>query len=149
MNKTDQLREMLKTGLTSASTIRVAGVVSALIKRGEAIRVARGVYSSREAAFSETSDYETVAMIVPQDVFCLVSALRLHGLTDENPHELSMALRHGFHAPSVSHPPVSFIFRTEALFSSGIEIRHLHSVNIRVYTLEQTIADCFQYRNKI
>ncbi len=153
VNKTDQLREMLKAGLVSASAIRNAGIptgiVSALVKRGEVVRVSKGVYASSEKGFSATTDYEALAMSVPQGVFCLVTALRLHSLTDENPHELCMALRHGAHAPTVRHPPVSFIFRTEPVFSNSIETRHLHGIAIRVYTLEQTLADCFQYRNKI
>lgn len=153
MNKTEQLREMLKSGLVSASTIRGAGIptgiVSNLMKRGEIVRVSRAIYASPKTDYSDTADYETLAMTVPQGVFCLVSALRLHNLTDENPHEMCMALRHGMHAPVVRQPPVHFIFRTESVFANGIETRHLHGVSIRVYTLEQTLADCFQYRNKI
>ena len=153
MNKTDQLRKMLKGGLVSASAIRNAGIptgiVSNLMRRGEVVRLSRAIYSSPETDYSETSDYEALAMTVPQGIFCLVSALRLHNLTDENPHEMCMALCHGTHAPTVRQPPVHFIFRTEPVFSAGIETRHLHGVSIRVYTLEQTLADCFQYRNKI
>ncbi|MBR4372579.1 MAG: hypothetical protein IKS92_16135 [Victivallales bacterium] len=149
MNKTEQLREMLKSGLVSASTIRGAGIptgiVSNLMKRGEIVRVSRAIYASPETDYSD----KALSMTVPQGVFCLVSALRLHNLTDENPHEMCMALRHGMHAPVVRQPPVHFIFRTEPVFANGIETRHLHGVAIRVYTLEQTLADCFQYRNKI
>lgn len=153
MNKTHQLKAMLKDGPASASAIRAAGiptgVASALVRRGVAIRLSRGIYASAETDYSETSDYEVLAMAVPKGVFCLLSALRLHGLTDENPHGLCMALQHGYHAPAVSQPPATFIFRTEPLFSSNIETRMSHGVAIRVYGLEQTLADCFQYRNKI
>ena len=153
MNKTHQLKAMLKDGPASASAIRAAGiptgVASALVRREVAIRLSRGIYASAETDYSETSDYEVLAMAVPKGVFCLLSALRLHGLTDENPHGLCMALQHGYHAPAVSQPPATFIFRTEPLFSSNIETRMSHGVAIRVYGLEQTLADCFQYRNKI
>lgn len=153
MNKTHQLKAMLKDGPASASAIRAAGiptgVASALVRRGVAIRLSRGIYASAETDYSETSDYEVLAMAVPKGVFCLLSALRLHGLTDENPHGLCMALQHGYHAPAVSQPPATLIFRTEPLFSSNIETRMSHGVAIRVYGLEQTLADCFQYRNKI
>ena len=144
---------MLKDGPASASAIRAAGiptgVASALVRREVAIRLSRGIYASAETDYSETFDYEVLAMAVPKGVFCLLSALRLHGLTDENPHGLCMALQHGYHAPAVSQPPATFIFRTEPLFSSNIETRMSHGVAIRVYGLEQTLADCFQYRNKI
>ncbi len=153
MNKTNQLRGMLRDGPVSASSIRAAGIptglATALVRRGEAVRLSRGVYAMAESDYSEYSDYEVVAMTVPKGVFCLLSALRLHGLTDENPHGLCMAILHGYHAPAVSQPPVNFIFRTEPLFSSNVETRMSHGVAIRVYSLEQTLADCFQYRNKI
>ncbi len=153
MDKMNQLKAMLRDGLVSASSIRAAGIptglVTALIRQGEAVRLSRGVYAATETDYSETSDYEVLAMAVPKGVFCLLSALRLHGLTDENPHGLCMALLHGYHAPAVSLPPVNFIFRTEPLFSSNVETRMSHGVAIRVYGLEQTLADCFQYRNKI
>ena len=153
VNKTNQLKTMIRDGPVSASAIRAAGipsgVTSAQVRQGGAIRLSRGVYAAAEADYSETTDYEVLALAVPRGVFCLLSALRLHGLTDENPHGLCLALQHGYHAPAVSQPPATFIFRTEPLFSSNIETRISHGVAIRVYGLEQTLADCFQYRNKI
>ena len=141
MNKTNQLRAMLRDGPVSASSIRAAGIptglATALVRRGEAVRLSRGVYAMAEADYSEYSDYEVAAMAVPKGVFCLLSALRLHGLTDENPHGLCMAILHGYHAPAVSQPPMNFIFRTEPLFSSNVETRMSHGVAIRVYGLEQ------------
>ena len=153
MNKTDQLRKMLGRGLVDSTAARKAGIpfslVYALVKRGEAKRVSRGVYSSADAGYSDMADYEMLALKVPQGVFCLFSALRLYGLTDENPHALYLAIRHGYHPPRMARPPVSFIYRAEPLFSAGIKTICSNGVPIRVYSLEQTLADCFKFRNKI
>lgn len=153
MNKTDQLRKMLRRGLVDSTALHKADIpfslVYALVKRGEARRVSRGLYSSPDAGFSDMADYEMLAMTVPQGVFCLLSALRLYDLTDENPHELYVAIRHGYHPPRIPYPPVCFVYRTEPLFSADIESRRSNGVEIRVYSLEQTLADCFKYRNKI
>ena len=98
--------------------------------------------------YSEMSDYEMLASQTPDAVFCLVSALRLHGLTDENPHGLCMAIKHGNHPPRHEHIHVTFIYR-KSLYPDSVEIRQSNGVLLRIYTVEQTIADCFQYRNKI
>jgi len=153
MNKTDQLRMMLSQGLVNSKAIREIGIpfslVYALVKRGEAKRISRGIYSSVNVGYSDMVDYETLAMSIPQGVFCLISALRLHNLTDENPHELYIAIKHGNHPPRIDHLPVCFIYRTESQFSMEIETRHSNGVPILVYSLEQTLVDCFKFRNKI
>ena len=153
MNKTDQLRMMLGRGLVDSAAARKARIpfslIYALVKRGEARRVARGIYASADAGYSDKTDYEMLALKVPQGVFCLLSALRLYDLTDENPHALYLAIRHGCHPALVAHPPVRFLYRAEPHFSAEIKTIRSNGVPIRVYSLEQTLADCFKFRNKI
>jgi predicted transcriptional regulator of viral defense system len=153
MGKIETLKEMLAAGMVTCKQMRALGIptqlATCLVRQGHAVRLARGVYASAESAFTEHSDLEVAAALVPNGVICLVSALRFHNLTDENPHEVSMAIRHGYHPPKVTYPPIHFIVRSEPLFSSNVENIKLNSATIRVYSLEQTIADCFKYRNKI
>ena len=152
MTKTEKLKNMLQKGIVTASEINheniPSSIITILVKRGEAIRLARGVYASPDTNYSEMSDYEMLASQTPDAVFCLVSALRLHGLTDENPHGLCMAIKHGNHPPRHEHIHVTFIYR-KSLYPDSVEIRQSNGVLLRIYTVEQTIADCFQYRNKI
>ncbi len=151
MNKTDKLKNMLQNGIVTATEMKKenipSSIITILVKRGEAKRLARGVYASSEAGFSDMSDYETLAANT-DGIFCLISALRLHGLTDENPHDLCMAIKRGYHPPRHCHIPITIIYRTRT-YPDSVEIRHSHGVALRIYTVEQTIADCFQYRNKI
>ncbi len=153
MKKLAQLKMRLARGPVSAREMRQSAIPSSLasllVRRGEAVRSSRGTYVSPATGFSALADYETLSLKIPQGVFALQSALRLHELTDENPHEICMAIRHGFHAPVSSGLPVNFIYRTEPSFSSEVMEMESSGVKLRVYGLEQTIADCFQYRNKI
>ena len=112
MNKTDTLKNMLQNGIVTATAMKKenipSSIISILIKRGEAKRLARGVYASSEAGFSDMSDYEALAANT-DGIFCLISALRLHGLTDENPHDLCMAIKRGYHPHSTAiFPSQSF-----------------------------------------
>lgn len=154
MNKYNQLAQMLASGgVVTASAIRKAGIpaqyVTNMVRRKRIVRIARGVYAHTDATFSETADLETVFALIPNGVLSLVSALRFHGLTDENPHELTIAIQHGTHPPRMDTPPVHFIVRSEPVFSSGVQSSVIHNTTVRVYSIEKTIADCFKYRNKI
>ncbi len=154
MSKQAQLLELFYARrLLPASAIRAAGIpsqfVTDMIRAGKIERQARGVYSLVGTSASETEDFELLAHLVPSGVVCLVSALRLHKLTDENPHEISIAIQQGYHAPSITYPPVQFFTFSGIAYSSKIKNMQCNGTNVRVYSLEKTLADCFKFRNKI
>ena len=153
MNKTEQLKKILSKKPTTAAEVARMGLptslLTRLVRKGVARRTNRGLYVSAESGYSEIAEYLALAAMVPNGVFTLLSALRLHELTDENPHRLSIMLRQGEHTPCIRTPEVQFFYRKEPQFSAGIETRSDSGIPLRVYSLEQTIADLFQYRNKI
>lgn len=154
MTKKEQLQKLFTSKhILRHSTIREAGIPSQLltdmVRHGEIIRLERGIYALKGIEATEMSDLEILSHIVPSGVICLVSALRLHGLTNENPHQISVALKHGSHAPSVVYPPMQFSFFSGDAFSFGVESHPANNATIKVYSVEKTIADCFKYRNKI
>lgn len=149
-----QLRELFKSrALVSAKDVRQLGIptkfLTALLRSGEIQRISRGLYSLADAAFSEQADYAIAAELVPHGVICLVSALRYHNLTDENPHEVSMTVQQGIWHPRVSYPPIKYFSASPKCFNFGIEEHFSGGKRIKVYSVEKTIADCFKYRNRI
>lgn len=154
MTKREQLKRMFaRNRIVRASMIRDAGIpaqfITNMLRNGEITRLGRGVYSPAESGATEISDLETLSHVVPQGIICLVSALRFHGLTDENPHEISVAIKHGSHPPRIEYPPVQFFVFSGPAYSSGVESHSVNGAELRVYSVEKTIADCFKYRNKI
>lgn len=154
MTKQEQLTELFSSKhFLSAAEIRAAGIpsmfITLLLRSGKIVRAARGVYSLAERTASETDDLELVSRIVPSGVLCLVSALRFHKLTDENPREISLAMPRGYHTPGISYPPVRYFVFSGRAFSSGIGTCEFAGTTVKVYSIEKTIADCFKYRNKI
>lgn len=154
MTKQEQLKNLFcETRYLTAKEIRAAGIpsqtITNLCRCGKIERVAYGVYALAGNAASETDDLELLAKLVPAGVICLVSALRFHKLTDENPHEVSMAVLHGSYTPKFAYPPVCYFTFSGKAFSSGIKIHTTNGVDLKVYSIEKTIADCFKYRNKI
>jgi len=149
-----RLRELFKERtFVTAKNVRERNIptkfLTPLLRAGEIQRISRGLYSRTDASFPEETDYTIAAELVPHGVICLVSALRYHNLTDENPHEVSMTVQQGIWHPRVSYPPIKYISASPKIFKFGIEEHFSSGIKIKVYSVEKTIADCFKYRNRI
>lgn len=94
-------------------------------------------------------DLVAVALRVPDGVLCLLSALAVHGITTQIPHEIHLALRRGAEPPRVEHPPVRVFWFSGEAFTEGIETRRFDGVDVRVYGAAKSVADAFKYRNKL
>lgn len=51
--------------------------------------------------------------------------------------------------PENGRRPAPVFWYSEPSFSAGIEVVKIDGVPVRIYSPEKTIADCFEYRNKI
>lgn len=154
MTKQEQLNNLFfTTRYLTAKEVRAIGIptqaLTNLCRCNKIERVACGVYTLTGNTSSETDDLELLTKIVPSGVICLTSALRFHNLTDENPHEISMAVLHGSYRPKFAYPPVCYFTYSEKAFSHGVKTYTINGVELKVYSIEKTIADCFKYRNKI
>jgi len=78
----------------------------------------------------------------------MLSALRIHGLTDENPQRMAMAISVNSHPPKTTLP-IDFVYMTPALLEVDVVERCEGGASIRVFSVERTIAECFKARNKI
>lgn len=119
--------------------------------RDEGILVAlsRGVYRLAELPEPADPDLLVVTTRVPRAVVCLVSALALHELTTEIPHEVHIALPRGTRTPKLDYPPLRVFRLSGDAFTAGVEHHRVDEVEVPVYDAEKTIADCFRFRNKI
>ena len=109
----------------------------------------RGTYRLSDLEPITNMDLITVAAKVESGVICLISALSYHEITTEIPHEIYMAISRRTFYPRLKHPPIRFFRFSENAFSAGIEVHVMNGVNVRIYSAEKTIADCFKYRNKL
>ncbi len=120
-----------------------------LERRGLLERRARGVYVLAGAPVSEHHGLALAAKQVPRGAVCLLSALRFHGLTTQDPHEVWMAIDFKARKPSVEFPVLRIVRFSGRALSEGIETHVIEAVPVRVYSPAKTVADCFKYRNKI
>lgn len=120
-----------------------------LERRGLIERRARGVYVLADAPVSEHHSLALAAKLVPRGVVCLLSALRFHGLTTQDPHEVWMAIDFKARKPSVEFPVLRIVRFSGRSLAEGIEQHVIEAVPVRIYSPAKTVADCFKYRNKI
>lgn len=111
--------------------------------------VSRGVYRLADSPPLDNPDLVTVATRVPGGVVCLISALAFHEITAQIPHEVHIALPRGAEEPRLDHPPIKTYRFTGEAFTEGVESHELDGVNVRIYSPEKTLADCFKFRNQV
>ena len=119
-----------------------------LLRSGVVVRISRGLYAAPDRALTEHDQLAQLAIKYPRMVFCLLTALQIHGLTTQAPHEVWVAISPNARAPQVAYPPLHIVrFSDPGL---GIEQISLDGVaHIPVTSVAKTVADCFKFRNKI
>ncbi len=142
-----------RTGVIRPADLRAVAIapvyLTRLVRSGALVRVGRGLYSLAEG--SPTADRTVVeaARHVPRGVICLLSALRLHGLTTQMPPAVWIAIDVKARRPVASGPPLEIVRMSGPALTGGIEERAIEGVRVRVYGPAKTVADCFKFRNKI
>ena len=121
----------------------------ALRDSGRLVEVARGLYRLADAPALSTPDLVRVATLVPKAVICLTSALAFHEIGTQLPRAVYIALPRTARNPRLPHLPVRVFRFSGPPLTEGIEFHKVDGVEIRVYSVAKTIADCFKYRHKI
>jgi predicted transcriptional regulator of viral defense system len=112
-------------------------------------QLARGLYRLSDAEPLAEPDLVTVAARIPQGVICLISALAFHELTTQIPHAVDVAIDRNAEPPRLEYPPIHVFRWSGPAFSAGIEQHGREGVQLRIYSREKTLADCFKYRHKL
>jgi predicted transcriptional regulator of viral defense system len=147
------LRVLKERGLARSRDLEAVGLsrsqIHGLHARGVIERVARGLYRDPDAPVTERSDIAEAARLVPGGVVCLLSALRFHGLTTQNPFEVWLGIDRKAWRPKIDHPPIRFVYLSGHALTAGVEEHVVDDVSVRVFGAAKTVADCFKFRNKI
>lgn len=142
-----------RNGTARARDLEVAGIarvqLSRLVASGDLVRIARGLYalSDRDAGANEA--LVIVSRRVPQAFFCLLTALRFHGLTTQAPFEVWIGIGNKDHVPRLEWPSLRVVRFSGVGLGAGIEIHAGKDAPMRVTSVARTVVDCFKFRNKI
>ena len=120
-----------------------------LTRTGQLQRLGRGLYALPSLEPSEHHSLAEIAKRVPKGVFCLLTALRFHGLGTQNPREVWLAVDRRAGIPRIDFTPVRVMRISGAALSSGIDEHEVEGVRVRITSPARTVVDCFKFRNKI
>jgi len=144
---------LTRKGFATSGELELKGVsrseLRRLRQRGVVERVARGVYALPGVVISEHHSLAEASRIVPGGVICLLTALRFHSLTTQNPFEVWMAIGAKAWRPRRRGVRLRLVHVSGRAFREGIEEHETGGARIRVYGAAKTVADCFKFRNKI
>jgi predicted transcriptional regulator of viral defense system len=124
-------------------------VLMRLVRAGRLKQVARGVYALPERPLSRQHPLAEVAARSSRGVFCLLTALRFHKVMTHSPDAIWLAIPNKGRVPSADHPPLRVVRFSGAALMEGVEQHVIDGVEIRVYSVAKTVADCFKFRNRI
>jgi predicted transcriptional regulator of viral defense system len=123
--------------------------LSRLTERGELVRLGRGLYQHADHEVTAQHALAEVAKQVPRGVLCLLTALRFHDLTTQNPPEVWTAIGHKDRAPTIDYPSLRIVRMSGEARTEGIEEHPVEGVAVKVYSPAKTVADCFKFRSKV
>lgn len=120
-----------------------------LLEAGEIARIGRGLYALPGREVGESEALVQVAKRVPEGVVCLLTALRFHELTDQNPSKVWLAIDRKARQPQLDWPPLEVVWWSTKLLAYGVKVKAIDGVPVKVTNAAKTVADCIKYRNKI
>jgi predicted transcriptional regulator of viral defense system len=134
-------RDILPLGVSFRQLQRLAA-------EGTVEKVGTGLYRLSEV---ELNEYETVAMVasaVPNAIVCLLTALRVHEIGTQNPHEVWIALDRKARKPRRVPTGLRIVRFSGAMLTYGVVQRSMLGVPVSITSPARTVVDCFRYRNK-
>jgi predicted transcriptional regulator of viral defense system len=140
--------------IVRAKDFTAAGIPLAYLRRlteaGDLVRLGRGLYQDPER-FGEDAAHSLaeVSRRVPQGVISLLSALRHHGLTTQLPPAVWLTIPHRARTPKVEGVPLEIVRATGAVMTAGVERVMIEGVEVPIYGVAKTIADCFKHRRHV
>ncbi len=147
------LRIIRQLGIARAAELEAQGIprgqIYQLLRKGLIERQARGIYVASRHPITAEHTLAQVAKRVPGGVLCLLTALRFHELTTQDPAEVWIALPEKARKPRLDYPRLRVARFSGLALTEGIETHRLEHVDVRVYSAAKSVADCFKYRNKV
>lgn len=120
-----------------------------LVADGVVEKLGAGLY---RLAAVEPTELETTAMVacaVPNAIVCLLTALRIHEIGTQAPHEVWIALDRKGRKPTRLPTRVRIVRFSGPMLTYGVVKRSMLGVPVSITSPARTVVDCFRYRNKV
>lgn len=119
------------------------------VSEGTVEKLGAGLY---RLSAVEPTELETIAMVAsaaPNAIVCLLTALRVHEIGTQSPHEVWIALDRKGRKPSRVPTKLRIVRFSGAMLTYGVIKRTMLGVPVSITSPARTVVDCFRYRNKV
>lgn len=109
------------------------------VNAGDVEKVGHGLY---RLSATEPNELETIALVAsaaPTGIICLLSALRIHGIGTQVPHEVWLALDRKARKPARVPAKVRLIRFSGVMQTYGVQERRMLGVPVRLTTPARTV----------
>ena len=141
-------------GIARARDFKAVGIPLVYLRRlteaGELVRLGRGLYQASENVGEDVAhDLAEAARLIPNGVVSLISALRHHELTTQLPHAVWMTIPHKARTPNAKGLRLEIVRATGDVLTAGVEHARIEGVDVPIYGVAKTVADCFKHRRQV
>lgn len=134
--------------LARAKELQAIGVaattISRAVKEGSVTRVGRGLYQLADSDVDINTVLAEVSKQAPKAIICMMSALAFHGLTDQMPRKVWIAIGISAWKPSFERAKTRVVRLREPYFSGGIEKHSISGTMVPIYSIEKSLCDAFR-----
>lgn len=158
MEKPDVTLDKIKTfirqkgGIIKKEQIKELGVdyrkILSYVEKGELIRVKNGYYA---VTFDDFSEEELIAMLFPDGVLCLESALFFYGYTSKKPYGWKIAVDKNTSKSrfKLDYPQVTPFYTEPEVLQLGVTTIMVGDKKMKIYERERLVCDCLKYEDKM
>jgi predicted transcriptional regulator of viral defense system len=136
------------TPILRAQDLRDHGIAGTTIQRalgdGDLVRIGRGLYQNPAAEIDSDITLAEIAKRIPKGVIAMVSALAWHGLTDQMPRQIWVAIGASDWSPAPTFPSVRIVRFADKYLTEGVEHHTISGVDVPIYSVPKTLADLFR-----
>ncbi len=141
-------------GIARARDFKAAGIPLIYLKRltdaGDLVRLGRGLYQDPEHVGEDIAHgLAEAARLVPNGIVSLISALHKHELTTQLPHAIWMTIPHKARTPNATSLRFEIVRATGQALTAGVEHVLVEGVQVPIYGVAKTVADCFKHRRQV
>lgn len=152
MTHQEKIEEMIKEnhGMITTKEVVQAKIptvyLTRMVEEGKLLRVNRGIYLEPTGDYDEFYFFQLQSKVV---VFSYVSALYLHGFTDNLPDKMEVTIYRGYNAHRIKHE-ARIHYVSKDIYDLGIvPCKTEYGKIVYAYNMERTICDLIQHRKEI
>ncbi len=151
LNKVYQIIEE-KGGVAKTADLYEAGVdyrrLQKFVEEGKLERVKNGYYA---ISFREQSQEDMIAVLFPDGVLCMETALYYHGYLKEKPYIWHIAVDKNTSKSrfKMDYPVLQPYYTEESVLNIGVTTIPLGNHTMKIYEKERLVCDCLKYEDKL